>query len=104
MPEYKFSLCRIEDLGDKDVISAEDGRRLGCVEDVEFDVCTGRIHTLLVPADRFFFGFGHPSCFYRIPWEHIEKIGEDVIIVCRVGPPGELKRKRQRHKKCPDNC
>ncbi len=92
MPDNRFSLCRIEDLSEKEVIAVEDCRILGCVEDVEFDLCTGKILALLVPAERSFLGLGRPTCHYKIPWNQIEKIGDDVILVCHVSPPLEKKR------------
>ena len=36
---------RICDLKEKEVINVCDGRRLGFVEDVEFDLCSGCIRT-----------------------------------------------------------
>ena len=79
----------------------EDCRILGCVEDVEFDLCTGKILALLVPAERSLLGLGRPTCHYRIPWNQIEKIGDDVILVCHVSPPTE--RKKICRKKLPKN-
>ena len=62
----------------KEVIDIIDGRRLGFVCDVEFDICTGKIHAIIVP------GKSH-SFFKRedfiIPWHHIKKIGDDIILV-----------------------
>lgn len=94
MPETRIIPCRIEDLGNKEVIAVDECRILGCVEDVEFDLCSGKILSLLVPAERALFGLGQPTCYYKIPWNQIEKIGDDVILVCRVAPPAEWKRKK----------
>ena len=96
MSDCRFSLCRIEDLSEKEVIAVEDCRILGYVEDVEFDLCTGKILALLVPAERTLFGLGQPTCYYRIAWDQIEKIGNDVILVCHVPPPSERKKQRNR--------
>ena len=41
---------RICDLREKEVINICDGERLGFVEDVEFDLCTGKLHILLFRA------------------------------------------------------
>lgn len=43
---------RIMDLRDKEVINICDGRRLGFVQDVDFDCKTGCIYFLIVPDRR----------------------------------------------------
>ena len=42
---------RICDLREKEVINICDGERLGFVEDVEFDLCTGKITHIIAPAN-----------------------------------------------------
>lgn len=74
-------------LREKDVINLCDGARLGNVNDVEFDVCDGRICSLIVGRDTGLFSFGRDSV-YVIPWQRIDCIGEDAVLV-RV-PEGEL--------------
>ena len=44
------SCCRIVDLRCKEVISVCDGSRLGYVNDVEIDTCSGRLVAIVVPA------------------------------------------------------
>lgn len=41
---------RICDLREKEVINICDGERLGFVEDVEFDLCTGKITHIIIPG------------------------------------------------------
>lgn len=48
---------RICDLKEKEVINVCDGRRLGFVEDVEFDLCSGCITHIIVPGPCKFLGF-----------------------------------------------
>jgi len=72
--------CCINDLRDKDVINICDGRKLGCVDDVEVDVNTGRLVSIIVPCDGRFFGFGKTKNLV-ILWDSIEKIGDDTILV-----------------------
>jgi len=72
--------CCINDLRDKDVINICDGRRLGCVDDVEVDVNNGRLVAIIVPCDGRLFGFGR-SKELVILWDSIEKIGDDTILV-----------------------
>ena len=73
--------CRIADLRCKEVINLCDGCRMGYVGDVEIDVVCGRVIALVVPGRCRFFGlFGREEDFI-IPWEAIDKIGDDIILV-----------------------
>ena len=72
--------CCINDLRDKDVINICDGRKLGCVDDVEVDVNSGRLVAIIVPCDGRLFGFGRSKNLV-ILWDSIEKIGDDTILV-----------------------
>ena len=76
--------CCTAALRDKEVINVCDGCRLGYVCDLEFDLCDGRISALILPGEGAFFGFGRCSLIV-IPWEKIETIGADAILV-RVQP------------------
>ncbi len=68
-------------LKDKEVISVTDGRRLGYIIDVEIDLSCGRILSIILPPPGKYFTLfsGKENC--RIPWDHIEKIGNDIILV-----------------------
>lgn len=71
--------CCISDLRNKDVINICDGERLGCVVDVEVDVRNGRLLSIIVPGDnRLFCLKQNRVC---IPWDRIERIGNDTILV-----------------------
>ena len=76
---------KTDDFREKEVISITDGRRLGYVTEIEFDVCDGRITAIVVGVSC---GFGKGEECY-IPWEKIQKIGEDIILVdtCGCLPP-----------------
>ena len=52
MTEAPFS-----ELKRKDVINIEDGRRLGCIIDLVFESCSGRILGFVVPGERRLFNF-----------------------------------------------
>ena len=71
--------CCINDLRDKEVINICDGRKLGCVDDVEVDITNGRLVSIVVPCDGRLFGFGRKNLV--ILWDCIEKIGDDAILV-----------------------
>lgn len=71
-------------LAEKCVINLCDGKNLGYVCDVRFDVCDGRIKALLIPREQGILSFG--KCEYIIvPWDNIECVGEDAILV-RLSP------------------
>ena len=75
-----FERCCIADLRNKEVVNICDGRRLGCVIDVEFNVCDGKIISLIVPKEEKISLFGKVEGF-NIPWCKIDKIGDDIILV-----------------------
>lgn len=73
--------CRLSDIANKDVIVLSDGRKLGLVYDLEFDGVTGEILSLIVPSRPKFFGLFGKTREYLIPWEEINKIGRDSILI-----------------------
>ena len=72
---------RICDLKEKEVINVCDGRRLGFVEDVEFDLCSGCITHIIVPGPCKFLGFIGREEEYVIGLCHICQVGCDLILV-----------------------
>ena len=92
---------RIEDLRYREVINISTGRRLGYVGDVDMDISNGRILALIVPGPYKFLGlFGRGDDFI-LPWDHIIRIGDDIILVSddkeERCPP---KNKRQERRAC----
>ncbi len=77
--------CRVTDLRYKDVISVEDGCRLGYVSDVEIDTCSARVLALVIVGKQKFLGLFGKCEEYIIIWKDIVIIGEDAILVrfCR---------------------
>lgn len=82
-----------ENFREKEVINSCDGSRLGYVSDIEFDVCDGRITAIIVPTKGGFLGCGGEEV--TIPWDKIQKIGADVILVDATGccPPPKPPRR-----------
>lgn len=72
---------RIADLRCKEVINLCNGCRMGYVGDVEIDIVCGRVVALVVPGRCRFFGLFGREEDYIIPWEEIDKIGDDIILV-----------------------
>ncbi len=68
------------DFRSKEVINLSDGEKLGFVCDMEIDKHTGHIRTIILPAkekQKFF----SKTQGIKIPWENIDKIGDDIIFV-----------------------
>jgi YlmC/YmxH family sporulation protein len=72
---------KITDLKNKEIINVADGARLGFVSDVEFDPINGKIISLIIPGPYKFLGILGKENDIVVPWEKIEKIGEDLIII-----------------------
>ncbi len=70
---------RISDLKLREVINLQDGRRLGFVEDIELDLESGRIRSIIVPGKSSFWLLKSENIV--IPWEQIKRFGTDVILV-----------------------
>ncbi len=72
--------CNTENFREKAVVNACDGRILGHVAEIVFDVCDGKITAIIVREDCGVLSF-KKSEDICVPWCKIVKIGEDVIIV-----------------------
>ena len=86
--------CKMADLRCKEVIDVHNGFRLGFVYDVIVNVVTGQLEAILVPGPCRYLGFFGREDDYLIPWEHIKRIGEDIILVDCKGPYRREKRGR----------
>lgn len=72
---------KFSDLQEKEVINICDGRRLGFVGDLELDIPSGKIRTLIIPVEGCRWNpFGRGRAYY-IPWRCIRRIGDDIILV-----------------------
>lgn len=72
----QISFCELRRL---EVISCSDGRKLGKILDIIFSANTGLIAGIVTPYPKQgFFGRGQDLF---IPWNCVQKLGQDVIIV-----------------------
>lgn len=96
----QFLSCNSADFREKEVVNINDGRCLGNVSEIEFEVCEGRLTAIIVSGQGGFLGFCPEEI--RIPWCRIRKIGEDVILVDAEGclPPPCDKKRRRRNRGC----
>lgn len=89
-------LLRYSDLRNKEVINLKTGSRLGYICDLMLEAEDGKICFIVVPGpNRFFWFFGREDDI-EIPWQCIERIGDDLILVCFDHPPLRCQRKRPR--------
>ena len=77
----------------REVICIRDGRRLGFVSDVLIEIPEGNICAIVVPAPGKLLPLPGHQEDYIIPWNCIQKIGPDIVLVdarpedCRVPRP-----------------
>lgn len=71
---------RLSDLQDKDVVNLDDGKVIGRIIDVIIDD-NGNINKLVVEKYKFIVSRFSNSSEIEIPWNQINKIGEDIILV-----------------------
>ena len=88
--------CSLRDLRDKEVISVADGSRYGWVGDVEVDLDSGQDRALVVPGRLRLFGLLGREEDVAIPWDAIEKVGDDIILVRQAQLPALPRPPRRR--------
>ena len=83
----------------KEVINICDGARLGFVADVDIKLPEGQICAIIVYGPYRFFGlFGRGEEYY-IPWECIQRIGDDIILIDKPFQRRDPSQERKRRKK-----
>ena len=80
---YRFS-----DLRQKEVINIKNGDRLGKVGDIELQAYTATILSIIVVGRLKWFGLLGKEDDVIIPWQNIELIGEDTVLVSIEPAPG----------------
>ncbi len=73
--------CSIAELRNKEVICKLNGTRIGNVDDVELDVNSGRLVSIIIYGKNRIMGMFGKADDFVIPWEDIDVIGEDTILV-----------------------
>lgn len=80
--KIKRCVMLFSELKCKEVINIRDCRKLGRVQDIEFDCCTGCIEKIYIPACCGKFGCLFPTePDYVICFREIKQIGPDIILV-----------------------
>ena len=89
-------MCRFSQLRRKEVINICDGSRLGCVGDLELCIPEGTVKALIVFGPCRFFGlFGRGEDYY-IPWDCVQRFGEDIILIDKPFQRREGEKKKRR--------
>ena len=91
-----MNICSTEDIRKKEIINLCDGARLGCATDFEINLCDARVGALVIPGGGWFNFGSKRNDNIIIPWENIECIGEDTILV----KWEECRNKDIKNKKC----
>jgi len=74
-------MFKASELRQKEIINISDGKRLGFVSDVEINMETGVIESIIIPSESKLFRVLSKENDIVIPWEDIKKIGIDVILI-----------------------
>ncbi len=69
----------MSDLQNKDIINILDGKKIGNIIDVRFNIQSGSIEKLIIEPSKSFFSIKNNSI--EIDFNKIKKIGEDVILI-----------------------
>ena len=73
--------CRVSELRYKEIINVSDGSRYGWVGDVEVDLDSGQVRSLVVPGRLRLFGLLGREEDRVFPWEAVRRFGADTILV-----------------------
>ncbi|MBQ3229562.1 MAG: YlmC/YmxH family sporulation protein [Clostridia bacterium] len=71
------SFCELKS---KEVVNLCNGCLLGCISDIEFNVCTGEIISIILPGNGILASLSSKNRIC-IPWRDIERIGKDAVLV-----------------------
>ena len=69
------------DFKHKEVINIKTGEKLGFVLDVNAELETGKITSIIVPGNTKFFNLFSSGNEITIPWSSIKCIGSEIILV-----------------------
>ncbi|MBQ7504159.1 MAG: YlmC/YmxH family sporulation protein [Ruminococcus sp.] len=81
--------CSLSQLRNKEVINSRNGCRIGYVDDLEVNTKSARVCALIIYGRLKLWGLLGRKDDCVIPWDQIELIGEDTILV---GSEGEFRR------------
>lgn len=74
-------MMRISEFQTKDVVNVANGKKLGNIGDIDIDLQTGQIQSLIILGTGKVLGLFGREEETVIPWQNIVKVGADVILV-----------------------
>ena len=74
-------ILRASELRVKEVVSVNDGKRLGYIFDMEIDMDTGKIVSFVIPGGGRILGFLGRGGELVLDWVNIRKVGKEVVLV-----------------------
>ena len=77
----------IRELCEKEVVQLEQGACLGRADDLAFDPATAQLQSLILLGRPKLFGLLGREESLNIPWQEIETIGTDAVLVHTKVPP-----------------
>ncbi len=87
-------IARIAELRDKQVVSIKDASVVGYVSDIEFDTETGTLTSVVISGKNKGISFLGRGEDIIIPWDKIEVIGNDSILISVEGYLPKQRRKK----------
>ena len=90
---------RMSELKRREVINVCDCKRLGFVGDVDFHLPEGQAAALIIYGPARFFGLFGKGEEYYIPWDCIQRIGDDIILIDKPIQRRDPALERKRRKK-----
>ncbi|MCH1623863.1 YlmC/YmxH family sporulation protein [Fredinandcohnia quinoae] len=74
-------MVKISDFQTKDVVSVNDGKRLGHIGDIDINLSSGKIESIIISGQGKILGLFGREEEVVVPWRSIVKVGTDVILV-----------------------
>lgn len=74
-------MVRTSELRVREVVNVDDGRRLGTLSDLEVDLESGRVASLVLPGESRWLGLFGREGETRVAWAQVQRVGADVILV-----------------------
>ena len=73
--------CRIAELRNKQVVCVKNGKVLGYISDIELDTQSGSLISIIIYGRPRFLGLFGKTEDIVIPWNDIEVIGPETVLV-----------------------
>lgn len=87
-------IARIAELKDKQVVSIKDASVVGFVSDIEFDTDSGSLTSVVITGKNRGISFLGRGEDIVIPWDKIDVIGNDSILISMEGFLPKQRRKK----------